>query len=309
MFRPRVMLPAKLPEMDLWPGPRQAGLWLGGWKFYMRAISASLVLAGAVAAGSFGAFADGGPTRGSLKDAPPPFSWTGFYVGGNLGYHGVDVGRLSVNPADAFTANLQCAAIVRSNPLCDSGLGSGSGSGAIGGLQAGYSWQFGSAVAGIEADLQGSTAGATQWAGGAAVFGGFNLGQYSNQSTTNVEWMGTVRGRLGFLLSPMFLVYATGGFAYGGIDRSWSYQNSNGFIANIFGRDKYVGTGWTAGGGIEWAVGNRVSLGAEYLYATLAGGNDYSASNPAAPTIQSFTIRHLGDVDNHIARLKLNFKL
>lgn len=65
-------------------------------------------------------------------------------------------------------------------------------------------------------------------------------------------WWGTVRGRAGYLVTPDLLVYGTGGLAY---------QISN-------------TAGWTAGGGIEYAINRNWSAKAEYLYVASGGGQD-----------------------------------
>ena len=89
--------------------------------------------------------------------------------------------------------------------------------------------------------------------------------------TKNLDYLGTVRGRLGFLLTPTFLVYGAGGFAYGGA----SFNTS--FIANESQATPYptvsaqsnsgqTRTGWTAGGGLEWTLKSNLSAKIEYLY-------------------------------------------
>lgn len=72
--------------------------------------------------------------------------------------------------------------------------------------------------------------------------GGFNGGFFGSQQK-KVEWFGTVRGRAGIaLLNSQFLVYGTGGFAYGRVKQ-----------AGFFNEYSDTRTGWTAGGGVEWA--------------------------------------------------------
>lgn len=108
----------------------------------------------------------------------------------------------------------------------------------LGGGQIGYNYQLSPLfVAGLETDFQGT-------------------------SSRNLDWFGTVRGRLGITpLSPNLLVYGTGGFAYGEVRDGWNTVNN-------------VGTGWTAGGGVEWAFHPNWSAKVEYLYTDLSGGNN-----------------------------------
>lgn len=115
--------------------------------------------------------------------------------------------------------------------------------GFIGGLQAGYNWQgAGPLVLGIEADLQ-----------------------YADVSSSafTLDYFGTVRARLGYAFDQ-FLVYGTGGFAYGrGTFETFGLSNSQ----NQFG--------WTVGAGAEYAIDNNWSVKGEYLYLDL-GEESYS---------------------------------
>jgi len=144
----------------------------------------------------------------SYAYAPTPaFTWTGFYLGANIGY-GWGEADWS-DDLDGFLA----------------------------GGQAGYNWQFGNGfVLGIEADLQGS-----------------NI----SSPTFSVDYFGTVRARAGFGIDQ-FLLYGTAGFAYG----RGSYE--------LFGlSNSQTQTGWTVGGGGEYAFNNNWSVKAEYLYVDL----------------------------------------
>ena len=110
-----------------------------------------------------------------------------------------------------------------------------------------------------------------------------------------INYLGTVRTRLGYLVYPTFLVYGTGGFAYGNItlDTAWTAQESLGtaVFPPIITQNNInkTPTGWTAGGGIEWLFKPNWSAMLEYTYyslndvnvpATLAQSNE-SISPPA----------------------------
>jgi len=96
-------------------------------------------------------------------------------------------------------------------------------------------------------------------------------------SSRGVDWLGTVRGRVGFLATPALLMYGTGGFAYGEVKVSTSITQSNTDCAN-FGAGSCVASnaatsgesqtraGWTAGGGFEWLFAPQWSAKAEYLF-------------------------------------------
>ena len=112
--------------------------------------------------------------------APPPveiFNWTGFYIGGNIGY--------SAGRSDA------------------AGFGSTDLNGVIGGAQIGYNWQaIGSPwVFGVEVDGQGTGESNSASAGTATL-------------TESLPWFVTARGRVGYAFTPMFMIYATGGVAW-----------------------------------------------------------------------------------------------
>ncbi|HEV7984311.1 MAG TPA: hypothetical protein VGP86_15570, partial [Xanthobacteraceae bacterium] len=153
-----------------------------------------------------------------LKAVPnvPP-AWTGLYAGLNAGYADL---QSSAYPVASGTPD----AALGMPPGVSDGLAVlssrtiplGSGAGFAGGGQIGYNLQFNRLlVGGIEADIQG-VAGRNS---GSITTGSFVLGvpitttQTAKVSTT---YLGTVRGRLGILLTPSWLIYATGGLAYGG---------------------------------------------------------------------------------------------
>lgn len=198
----------------------------------MRRISIALLTASALALPHAALAAD--MARPVYKAPPPPvvalYNWTGFYVGGNIGWGWTD------GSADIASAGLR-------------GTLYGSGDGFLGGVQGGYNWQNGPWVVGVELDFQGS-------AGEGDVRG------FGNRIGFNAEtpWFGTVRGRLGYAWDRA-LVYATGGALYG---KSEISGNVAGFGA--FSSSETFWT-WTVGGGVEWAVADRWTAKLEYLYA------------------------------------------
>jgi outer membrane immunogenic protein len=258
-----------------------------------------------------------------LKAPPPPpepvFSWAGWYVGGNLGWKHIESSMTSA-PNDAptidflFVAPLAC---FKAGP-CRLNYGSSSGNGVVGGGQVGYNWQAQNWLVGIETDIQGSYAHATT---NIATFAPRFL-PFSGVSETQENWLGTVRGRLGVLVSPSILAYGTGGFAYGSIDRNWSGNRQGSNTGNLAAIQSWSGTtksttltGWTAGGGLEWGLGYGFTLGAEYLYVRLTGGDTFltnvqgaACAPPQAPANRcTFSVSGADVVDN-IVRAKLNYK-
>jgi outer membrane immunogenic protein len=248
--------------------------------------------------------------------APPPvvavYNWTGFYIGLNAGYHDIDMGRYSAVPADADTA----AFFWTNNPcfaagFCNPNRGGSSNGGFIGGGQIGYNWQASNFVFGLEADIQGSSAGATDrlfW--NQAPFPAGTT--YTSEATTKMDWLATFRARAGVLVTPQTLLYITGGGAVAEVNRSWSQQYDVGDVTagRTAGSDSSTNWGWTVGAGVEWAAFANWTLGAEYLFVRLEGNTFRGAVAGgvlSTPANSNFIVT-AGDFDNHIARVKLNYK-
>ena len=272
--------------------------------------SSSSVLALTVAAAmafATGAIADGGP---SLKDAPrvAPYSWTGLYGGLNVGAASIHDDAMIGTPANVASAAAFGPCSVAG--ACLLNRGSDRDTGVIGGIQLGYNLQMSNFVVGLEADIQGSTANASRGTfTNIAPFVPFQVA-----GNTSLEWMGTVRARLGVLLAPTLLAYATGGFAYGSVQHTYGGDALEATRSSWFGRARTDATGWTAGAGLEWAVTNRVTLGAEYLYVTLDAADRFTAAPTTNGTTCNVAAQNCvvgvatGDLDVHIARLKVNYK-
>jgi outer membrane immunogenic protein len=228
-------------------------------------------------------------------------------------------------------------------------------SGFVGGGQIGYNYQWSSQfVVGIEADMQGagirgSSSGAGFGAGSAGFpsfdaqcithlegkgcttygpsnptyqgYAGLASGSNSLGMTSvnaGVDWLGTVRGRLGYLVTPAMLIYGTGGLTYGGVHASvrqvaitstsaeslpytitdWT-QRDNDFVhmpgTSLGGfTQTYVGggnksqtlVGWNAGGGVEWMFMPNWSLKAEAIYWNMGSMNVQTFTAAAAPVAQ-----------------------
>lgn len=168
--------------------------------------------------------------RPSNKDQPepyypPPFSWSGFYVGLQAGWAWGDVDATTTIPTEAFSYSTD---------------------GFIGGAHVGVNWQASTLVFGIEADIEGSG------------LGGSGVGTFGNIHSTDVNWLGSVRGRLGVTVTPRTLLYATGGWAFGGVD-----------INSTVGSFNSTRTGWTAGAGIEHAISPFTMVRLEYRFTDL----------------------------------------
>jgi outer membrane immunogenic protein len=235
------------------------------------------------------------------------YSWTGFYVGANGGYGWKDPTVTftpnDINAQDATCGNTKGATCA---PPTSFGI-----QGRFGGLQAGYNWQFSRQwLAGVETDFDWSDISGT----GTSNFflgnvGSGNPGPANFIVSQDVKWFGTVRARFGYLPTDHLLVYATGGFAYGRINENVVLNGVAGSAAisgvgvvpfafncvtgpNCFlGNSFRTGTGWTAGGGVEYVHWRNVSVKAEYLFVNLGDGDSINVvAQPTAPRFSGFLL-------------------
>jgi outer membrane immunogenic protein len=161
----------------------------------------------------------------------PAFSWTGFYLGGELGW-------IQTDPRYTTGAVLLGAPFTISSTSSKNGL-------SYGGL-AGYNYQMGSLVLGIEGDFEGWTVGAIRYT---AITGDF--------LTAHSKWGASVRGRLGYAADHA-LFYVTGGAAF------VSNETSIPFTGISVGDGTRAG--WTVGAGFDYAFTNNWFTGLEYRY-------------------------------------------
>ncbi len=160
------------------------------------------------------------------QDFAPPIRvndigpWSGFYLGATAGY-GFGQGR-----ADG-----------------DNGRFGFDQSGALGTIFAGYNWQMGRAVLGAEADIgTGNVNSSTP-----AKFGTLN---------TDLNSMGSIRGRAGFLVTPALLLYGTAGIGWANYDIG---------IAGFSSESKTF-TSLQVGAGLEYMISRNLTLRTEYIF-------------------------------------------
>ncbi len=170
----------------------------------------------------------------------PLYDWSGFYAGifggGGWGRH---------NYLDATSSTNYSA------------------SGGLIGATAGANWQFGNVVVGAEGDIA--------WAN----IAGTGAPPTVTSNRSELQWVGTVRGRAGYAVDNI-LLYGTAGWAYGGLRNT----NTNGALVDQFTTSK---SGWTAGGGAEFAFTPNVTGRVEYRYYDLGRVGLAAPPNGAAP--------------------------
>jgi outer membrane immunogenic protein len=179
--------------------------------------------------------------------------------------------------------------------------------GFIGGGQIGYNCQYVHWVFGAEADFDWTNADGSDTQGQNLFFG---LLPATATTSEKLDWLGTVRGRVGYA-SGNLLVYATGGLAYAKVNDSFSYNVS--FLApppffTANGSSSDTRTGWTVGGGAELALDKNWSLKGEYLFYDLGSQNfsaPWSVVGLGAIPGSSFPVET--KIDGQIARVGFNY--
>jgi outer membrane immunogenic protein len=236
-------------------------------------------------------------TPAYVLPAPATKNWTGFYIGGSLGY-----GWGAEDNILLFTdPTVTVPGAVPSSHSYDL-------NGFIGGGGVGYNYQFDSIVIGLEADisythLTGSASSAGTFAPIGPPWGALLTSPFSYSETAALDWLGTVRGRIGFAPVNDLLVNATGGFAFGHAKATTLLTFP---LVSFVGAASGTKTGWTAGGGVEYALGERWSAKVEYLYYDLGSLLVDDEPVPSTPTFETWV-----DFPLHgsIVRGGLNYKL
>jgi outer membrane immunogenic protein len=203
------------------------------------------------------------------------YDWTGFYIGGNAGYSwgrertdGNLTGTQSVSEfrtaGPTLVPGFPVVTTLATLPL----TGRANVNGFVGGGQAGYNWQRGTWLFGLEGDIQGSD---ERGSGDVCTIAGCPAGSSILTANYKLDWFGTARGRVGFLPTDRVLLYATGGLAYG-------HLSANAPLVPLsWGSTR---AGWTVGAGAEVALDPHWSVKIEYLYMDLGniGGSGASAT-------------------------------
>jgi outer membrane immunogenic protein len=216
-------------------------------KFLLAGVAAIAFVSGAQAA-------DLGVPRGPVAGVvmAPVFSWTGFYLG-------AQIGGVWYNDRTTEFVTATGAATGFTQGFTASGI--------TGGLHAGFNYQMNNIVVGVEADIEASGAG-----------GGYTLGN-GNGTRFRSNWQGSLRGRLGFA-ADRALFYVTGGLAVAQFRHGY-------FTPALIENFSRTRAGWTVGAGVEYAFTPNWTARAEYRYSDYG-----SFSNDSLVAFPGLTYRH-----------------
>ncbi len=210
--------------------------------------------------------------RRPVYKAPPPaalFSWSGFYIGVHAGWLRSDN---SVTDIDGL----------QDDPGTRFGY---SGNAFVGGGHVGYNWQSGMFVLGVEGDFSGTSARSSVIQDNTPNSGFTRDGL----ARTKIGWLASARGRLGLTPGSPWLLYGTGGAAWGHVKNETLDFDTGTFDPTDSSSRSGVRTGWVAGGGVEFAFSGNWIGRVEYLH--------YDLGNTNTITPNSDRFRFSNDID------------
>jgi outer membrane immunogenic protein len=223
-------------------------------------------------------------------------NWTGFYIGANAGYgfNGNTAAAYTPNDPNVFLSTCGFEGCPTSSPLSFKG-------GMVGG-QLGYNSQLNEKwLVGIEADYDF----ANLRGNGTSTFLLASSGTATATAGININSLGSLKARIGYLPTNSLLLYGTGGLAFGKISTDASIVADGGFIRSGFGyfcnsaaptcfagSSSKTSVGWTAGGGAEIALTDHFTAKLEYTYVDLGKVNGLAAvaTDPIGNTPSSFAV-------------------
>ncbi len=183
---------------------------------------------------------------------PPIFTWSGLYIGGQIGYAW---GSDPIDVVDVTGASPN--AFFNTTP-----------DGVIGGAHVGYNLQFPGwnwfSSSGVVVGLEGSVDGTS--------LTGTRTSETGVTMDVRTETQGSLRARIGVAFDQI-LIYGTGGAAFAGFDDNYRTVFGTPFFVDE--QDSKTRTGWTVGGGIDYAVTPNWSIGVEYRYSDFGRSTDY----------------------------------
>jgi outer membrane immunogenic protein len=229
---------------------------------------------------------------------PAEYNWSGFYIGANAGW-------AWTNDFDAETTGTDTFETLISGGFVPSRL-SQDDDGFSGGAQAGYNWQASSNfLIGVEADINWADLNSSKSFTGESILGT----ELTTANKVELNALATLRARLGLTVDRS-LFYITGGVAFGDVD---THSEVNGVQAPALswsGSQSDWNTGYTLGGGFEYALTDSITSKIEYLYTDLGDQTTYAAGNAAVRSIgalDGIDYKSKNSLTGSVVRLGLNF--
>jgi outer membrane immunogenic protein len=219
-------------------------------------------------------------------------TWTGLYLGANGGWGWAS----NFNASSIFTDPTGATVISPATSNLNA-------TGPVFGAQLGYNWQIGSWVWGIEGDFDGANIDKFSNAGATVIPGGGGAPFVANEPFhAKVDWLASIRGRLGYTWGPG-MIYIPGGGAWASLD-----FNAGGPANDFAFSSTSTKSGWTIGAGYEWLINPNWSVRGEYLYYKFTGATSATVTGGAIAPAGSFTTHSIGNFDVNVVRLGLNYK-
>lgn len=247
----------------------------------------------------------GGPTYdGSVKDGPVAmqYNWSGLYVGGHVGWAtgGWD--------GEACTSGA-CPGNIWEDPSIKADF-----DGFLGGLQAGWNRQHGSFVWGLEADVSWGDLSGTSTLD--TIGDGDEFVRWTDKFS--IDAFGTVRARLGFLVTPSLLLYGTGGLAWALTEMEHTSEHlyeqtpQNNKVTGRGSSDE-AHIGWVAGAGGEYMLAPNWTVRAEWLHVDLGDAHYHAVGHRVSggePVPGKWATDQVNDTDLEfdVFRLGVNYK-
>jgi outer membrane immunogenic protein len=253
-------------------------------------VIAGLLIAGAAQAADM-------PLKAPRAAPPVYFSWTGFYIGAHVGGLWSEKDWTEVCSGFGTCVVPDVGGPFSAGPRPSSFLG---------GAQAGFNWQTGAWVWGVE--TQWSWTDADECSAVSGNLGGFFAVNRADACST-INWVGTVAARLGFA-ADRWLFYVKGGVAFADEEHVFLVSSRNGPGAGLVGSALTTSasdtrTGWMVGGGIEYAFGGNWSAKVEYNFM------DFGSQTYRFTTLP-FTPNSIHDVDIdqqiHVVKFGINYR-
>ncbi len=240
----------------------------------------------------------------AVANSPVVNNWTGFYIGGNVGW--------AWGESD-FSSNFSCSGTFGSCsynapvnfPFFNAqGSGSLNDNGFTGGVQGGYNWQFGGFVVGLEADFGAFSINPSRTL---IAFGPSTSTPITITVESETNWLLTTRGRLGWLATPNVLLFATGGLAVTDLSISNAFSDQVAPVTSGSSSHSKTLAGFAVGGGFEWMLDRNWSVKGEYLYIDFGSVTTTAQITIPGAGLSPNTLATSADVTAHVARLGFNY--